>query len=53
VDCDGPQHAQKWKVSFFLGSTMIGESGWFTNKDGAKENAAMQALRWLDMYGYH
>jgi dsRNA-specific ribonuclease len=50
VDCSGPQHAQSWKVSFFLGSTMIGESGWFMNKDAAKEDAAMQALAWIDTH---
>jgi hypothetical protein len=32
---------------------MIGESGWFTTKDAAKENAALQALNWLNTYGYH
>ncbi|KIM22965.1 hypothetical protein M408DRAFT_332633 [Serendipita vermifera MAFF 305830] len=53
VDCSGPQHAQLWKVSFYLGSTMIGESSWFSNKDAAKENAAMHALEWLNKYGYH
>jgi dsRNA-specific ribonuclease len=50
VDCSGPQHAQLWKVSFLLGSAMIGESTWFTNKDAAKENAAMQALAWLNTH---
>jgi hypothetical protein len=53
VDCSGPETEPLWKVSFFLGSTMIGESGWFKNKDAAKENGAMQGLVWLDTYGYH
>jgi dsRNA-specific ribonuclease len=52
VDCSGPQDAQLWKVSFFLRSTMIGESGWFTNKDAAKENAAIQGVGWLNTHGY-
>ena len=53
VDCTGPRHSPLWKVSFFLGSTKIGESTWFADKDLAKENAAMQSLGWLNTYGYH
>jgi dsRNA-specific ribonuclease len=53
VDTQGPPGGQLFKVSLFIGSTMIGESEWFTDKDAAMENAAMQALAWLDTYGYH
>ena len=53
VDTRGPPDQQLFKVSFFIGSTMIGESGWFTNRDAAKENAAMKSLGSLNTYGYH
>ncbi|KIM22958.1 hypothetical protein M408DRAFT_28310 [Serendipita vermifera MAFF 305830] len=52
VYCGGPQHAQLWKVSFYLGSTLVGESSWFSSKGAAKEDAAMHFLEWLDKYGY-
>lgn len=53
IDCIGPNHALLWKASLFLGSTKRGESTWFTNKDAAKEEAAMRALEWLNVHGYH
>ncbi|KIM22960.1 hypothetical protein M408DRAFT_11801 [Serendipita vermifera MAFF 305830] len=53
IDCSGPPRTQLWKVSFYLGSARIVESEWFSNKDAAKENAAMRALEWLNAYGYH
>ncbi|KIM22959.1 hypothetical protein M408DRAFT_28311 [Serendipita vermifera MAFF 305830] len=52
IDCNGPQHAQLWKASFYLGSTMIGESNWFDDRDAAKEEAAMHALEWLNEHRY-
>jgi dsRNA-specific ribonuclease len=52
-DTQGPPNQQLFKASLFIGSTMIGESEWFPSKDAAKENAAMQALIWLNEHGYH
>lgn len=49
----GPLHDQRWAGSYWVGGTKIGSSGWFMSKDGAKEDAARDALLWLNTYGYH
>jgi hypothetical protein len=52
VENDGPQHAQKWRGTFWRGSYMLGQSSWCSRKDAAKEEAAKHALAWLNQYGY-
>ncbi|KAG8808812.1 hypothetical protein FRC18_004840 [Serendipita sp. 400] len=53
VEMTGPVRNPLWSGSFWLGGTKIGQSSWHTTKDAAKEDAAKQALNWLNTYGYH
>ncbi|PVG04405.1 hypothetical protein CPB86DRAFT_778676 [Serendipita vermifera] len=52
VECTGPQHAQQWSGSFWIGGIKIGQSSWHSSKDAAKEEAAQHSLTWFNTYGY-
>jgi hypothetical protein len=52
LQCDGPQHAQRWKCLCYAGTILIGHSDWNTSKDADREEAAGLALGWFDQYGY-
>jgi dsRNA-specific ribonuclease len=47
-ECIGPQHAQQWSGSFWIGDTKIGQSSWHSSKDAAKEEAAQRSMAWFD-----
>ncbi|CAG8688056.1 4249_t:CDS:1 [Acaulospora colombiana] len=57
VECTGPQHAQQWSGSFWIGGIKIGQSSWHSSKDAAKEEAAQHAMSWfntqLGVLGHH
>ncbi|CCA76104.1 hypothetical protein PIIN_10104 [Serendipita indica DSM 11827] len=48
----GPQNDRRWTGSFWIGATKVGSSEWFPSKRAAKEDAARNALLWMDTYGY-
>ncbi|PVG04399.1 hypothetical protein CPB86DRAFT_667250, partial [Serendipita vermifera] len=50
VECTGPQHAQQWSGSFWIGDIKIGQSSWHSSKDSAKEEAAQHSLTWFNTY---
>jgi hypothetical protein len=52
LQCDGPQHAQRWKCFCYAGTILVGCSDWKSSKDAAREEAAGHALEWFDQYGY-
>jgi hypothetical protein len=53
AEMDGPQHDQKWRVTFYIGGVVAGVSGWESKKGDAKEAAARSAVGWLNQHGYH
>ncbi|PVG04401.1 hypothetical protein CPB86DRAFT_659822, partial [Serendipita vermifera] len=50
VECTGPQHAQHWSCSFWIGGIKTGRSSWHSSKDAAKEEAAQHSLAWIDTH---
>jgi hypothetical protein len=48
----GPRHAQRWKCFFWVGRYRTGRSGWHSNTDAAREEAAGQSLAWFNLNGY-
>ncbi|KAG8819199.1 hypothetical protein FRC19_010033 [Serendipita sp. 401] len=53
AEMTGPVRTPLWSGSFWLGSFKIGQSFCHAKKGDAKEEAAKEALNWLNTYGYH
>jgi hypothetical protein len=53
ADVIGPGQDQRWRGSFWIKGTLLGTSKFERTKSAAKEGAALEAVKWLNLNHYY